>query len=237
MIRWGENLPGTVAMPAAASILPPPLHEGERLTRDEFMRRWEAMPDLKHAELLDGIAHLPSPAGFRHNLVEPRIVSWLVQYADATPGCEVGSDGTWLMSPDAVPQPDASLRIAAGGSSRVENNYLVGAPELAVEVAWSSSARDLGIKSDLYRRHGVREYLVVLAQENDVLWREVVKGRYRKIAPDADGILHSSVFPGLGLDTAALWSEDWPRLRASLDAGLATPGHAAFARRLRAARK
>lgn len=221
-------------MPAALPALPPPLRDGERLTRDEFMRRWEAMPDLKHAELLDGVVHMPSPVAYRHNYLVPRIAGWLLQYSDATPFCQVGSDGTWLMGSDSVPQPDLTLRLLSGGSSRLERNYLAGAPELAIEIAYSSAARDLGIKSDLYRRHGVGEYLVILAQENDVLWREVVKGRYRRLTLDAEGVIRSKVFPGLNLDTGALWREDWSQLRACLDAGLATPEHATFLRRLRA---
>ena len=48
-------------MPMAAPVLLPPLHDGDRLTSDEFIRRWEAMPDLKHAELIDGIVQMPSP--------------------------------------------------------------------------------------------------------------------------------------------------------------------------------
>ena len=219
-------------MPALAHNLVPALRDGDHLTRDEFMLRWEAMPDLKFAELLDGVVHMASPVSNSHGFFQTRITIWLGQYMDATPGCEGGIESTWLMAPDSVPQPDASLRIVDGGSSHVEKIYLAGAPELAVEVSYSSAARDLGIKSDLYRRHGVREYLVILAQENDVLWREVVKGRYRKLAPDAKGVIHSNVFPGLCLDTAALWVKDWPKLRATQDAGLATPEHAAFVRRL-----
>jgi hypothetical protein len=32
-----------------------PLVAGDRLTRDEFLRRWEEMPDLKKAELIGGV--------------------------------------------------------------------------------------------------------------------------------------------------------------------------------------
>ena len=32
-------------MPMAAPVLLPPLRDGDHLTRDEFMRRWEAMPE------------------------------------------------------------------------------------------------------------------------------------------------------------------------------------------------
>ena len=48
-------------MPMAVHISPPPLLEGDCLTSDEFMLRWEAMPDLKYAELIEGIVHMPSP--------------------------------------------------------------------------------------------------------------------------------------------------------------------------------
>jgi hypothetical protein len=33
----------------------PPLQNGDRLTRDEFERRYHAMPQLKHAELIEGV--------------------------------------------------------------------------------------------------------------------------------------------------------------------------------------
>jgi len=41
-------------MPLAAPVLTPPLRDGDRLTREEFLRRWEAMPDVKRAELIGG---------------------------------------------------------------------------------------------------------------------------------------------------------------------------------------
>src|SRR6516165_10737420 len=44
----------------------PPLLPGQRLTRDEFLRRWEAMPELKLAELVGGIVYMPSPLSLEH---------------------------------------------------------------------------------------------------------------------------------------------------------------------------
>ncbi len=38
----------------------PPLHNGDRLTRVEFERRYEAMPGVKKAQLIEGIVHMPS---------------------------------------------------------------------------------------------------------------------------------------------------------------------------------
>ena len=39
----------------------PPLENGDRLTRDEFERRYDAMPNLKKAELIEGEVYMPSP--------------------------------------------------------------------------------------------------------------------------------------------------------------------------------
>ncbi len=53
------------AKPAPPREVIPPLVDGERLTRDEFERRYDAMPDLKKAELIEGVVHMPSPV--RHD--------------------------------------------------------------------------------------------------------------------------------------------------------------------------
>ena len=42
-------------------VLPPPLKHGERLTRDDFERCYEAMPHLKKAELIGKIVYMGSP--------------------------------------------------------------------------------------------------------------------------------------------------------------------------------
>ena len=43
----------------------PPLENGDRLTRDEFERRYDAMPHVKKAELIEGEVYMPSPV--RHS--------------------------------------------------------------------------------------------------------------------------------------------------------------------------
>ena len=53
----------------------------------------------------------------------------------------------------------------------------------------------------------------------------------------ADCILRSKIFPGLWLDAQALLAGDGVKLMASLQAGLASAEHAAFAAELRNLRK
>lgn len=194
-------------MPSVAIALPPSLHEGDRLDSQEFLRRWAAMPELKHAELIDEIVFMASLVANDHSTAHYDLNGWLFTYGSQTPGCQGGTDGTWVMGPADMPQPDLFLRIlpAFGGQSTDAGKYAAGAPELIVEVSGSSVSRDLGIKVDLYRRAGVREYLTVQLQPRAVVWRQLVRGRYREIAADAEGVLRSRIFPGLWLDPEAFW--------------------------------
>jgi Uma2 family endonuclease len=70
------------------------LRAGQRLTVQEFLRRCEAMPELKFAELIDGIVYMPSPQTSDHGRAEFRIDTWLGVYVAGTPGCDGGSQST-----------------------------------------------------------------------------------------------------------------------------------------------
>ena len=113
------DLRETDPMSVAAPILPPPLRDGDRLTSDEFMRRWEAMPDLKFAELLEGVVYMPSPVSIGHSRFHLPLSTLLGNYIASTPGLEGRTDGTWLMGNRNTPQPDLALCILPehGGQS------------------------------------------------------------------------------------------------------------------------
>ncbi len=224
-----DRSPGTKLGISTAEQVSQPLVAGERLTRDEFLRRWEALPDRKFAELLEGVVYVPSPLSLSHGKQDAAVAHWLTHYAAFTPGCDTGIDATWLMLEDA-PQPDCFLQILPeyGGQSGVKRDYGLGAPELAVEVALSSAARDLGPKLRLYRAAGVQEYITVLLEESQVLWRRLVSGDYQTLDPGPDGILRSFLFPGLWLGPAALLRRDVPRLLDILQQGLHAPEHQQF---------
>jgi hypothetical protein len=98
-------------MSIAAPVSPPPLRDGDRLTSDEFLRRWEAMPDLKHAELIEGIVYMPLLVSLSHGDFHSPLVGWLHNYTASTPGCRVGVEATWVMGKRDVPQPEVELRI------------------------------------------------------------------------------------------------------------------------------
>ena len=215
----------------------PALVVGDRLSREEFLRRWEAAPEFKLAELIGGIVYMPPPVRASHSTSDNLIGVWLGLYANSTPGCEAGQNATWLMLDDA-PQPDAHLRITEerGGRSTIDDDYFHGAPELAAEVSLSSTSYDLNQKKDLYAAAGVREYVAVLGREREVRWHRLVGDEYQELDAGPDGIIRSVVFPGLWLNVEALLRRSSSDLLATLDRGLRSPEHAEFAEYL-AARK
>jgi Uma2 family endonuclease len=214
-------------------VRPPGLVTGERLTVEEFLRRWEELPDLKNAELIDGVVYVSSPVSLEHGRLDSRINWWLSHYAQLTPGCESGINSTWLMAGSA-PQPDVYLRIlpSHGGQSGSERSLGAGAPELAVEISVTSTELDLGPKMRLYQRAGVREYITVEPSGQRIVWRVIENGAYAAQALPPDGIVRSRVFPGLWLDVAAFWANDGAKMLAALNAGLASEDHRQFVERL-----
>jgi len=215
----------------------PPLENGDVLTRAEFERRYEAMPHLKKAELIEGVVYVPSPVRhLAHSHPHIHLVSWLGQYEAGTPGVQAGDNGTVRLDLDNEPQPDALLFIdpACGGQARIDaDDYIEGAPELVAEVASSSVSYDLHVKLRVYRRNGVREYLVWRVLDQEIDWFVLRAGQYERMPLDAEGLLRSEAFPGLWLDPAALLRGDLATVLAIVQRGLASPEHAAFVARLR----
>jgi len=211
----------------------PPLENGDRLSRVEFERRYGAMPALKKAELIEGIVYMPSPVRHcQHGAPHSYLMGWLVVYKAGTPGVQVGDNSTVRLDLDNEPQPDGSLLIdpECGGQTRISaDGYIEGAPELVLEVASSSASYDLHAKLHVYRRNGVREYVVWRVLDEAIDWFVLRDGEYERLAPGDDGILRSEVFAGLWLDPAALIRRDLATVLATVQRGVAGPDHAAFA--------
>ena len=90
-----------------------PLENGDRLSRVEFERRYQAMPEHQKAELIEGRVYIASPVRIIHG------------------------------QPNNEPQPDALLLIEDGQSQIDVDDYIQGAPELIVKIAASTASYDL----------------------------------------------------------------------------------------------
>jgi Uma2 family endonuclease len=200
---------------SAASASPtaiPPLETGDRLTQAEFHRRYELHPDLHHVELIEGVVYLPSPIRIeRHGEPQGMIIGWLATYVADHPDVRLSGPGTVILDGDNEPEPDAMLFLTpeAGGQARLNaKDYVVGAPELVVEISASSVSVDLGDKMRAYRRNGVREYIVWSTFDEQLRWFALRDGDFELLEPGDDGIIRSTVFEGLRLDVEALLKGD-----------------------------
>ncbi|HEU5115771.1 MAG TPA: Uma2 family endonuclease [Isosphaeraceae bacterium] len=230
----------------------PALRNGDHLSADEFMRRYQAMPHLKKAELIEGRVYVPSPdsdlAEWKQASMSSPVsyeghcsphfylAGWFFLFAAATPGVRGGVDGTVLLDLKNRPQPDGFLFIEprAGGQVRYSpDDYIDGAPDLVAEVAYSTASVDMHEKLQAYERNAAREYLVWRVEDRSIDWFVLRENRYQPLEKATDGIFRSEVLPGLWLDPEALLDGSLTRFNAVAQQGLASPEHAAFVEKLR----
>jgi Putative restriction endonuclease len=219
----------------------PLLNPGDRLSRAEFERRYEAMPNVKKAELIEGVVYMPSPVRLGHH-GDPHfsLITWLGFYRAWTPGVRGGADTTARLDAKNEYQPDGMLLIdpACGGQATIsKDDYVESAPELTADVSASTASFDLHTKKGVFRRCGVREYLVWRVLDEEVDWFAARQGNqgaddFERLAADSAGTIRSEVFPGLWLNVPALIGGDMPKVLAVLQQGLATEEHTAFLQKL-----
>jgi Uma2 family endonuclease len=218
----------------SARLTIPRLENGDKLTRAEYERRYHAMPNLKKAELVEGIVYVASPLRInQHGEPHADIIGWLSFYKAFTPNLQLGDNCTVRLDADNEPQPDALLRIKVGGQSTIsDDGYVEGAPELIVEIAASTVSYDLHQKLNVYRRNRVQEYLIWRVDDREFDWFRLTSEEYLKLDPDRAGIIRSQVYPGLWLDRSALLAGDLATVLAGLQLGIATSEHQDFVNKL-----
>jgi Uma2 family endonuclease len=211
----------------------PALNHGDRMSQEEFHRRYEAYPEGVKIELIGKVVHVASPMRTPHGLYSSELNLALGVYKASTPGVEVAEGITAILGEKSEPQPDLVvwLRPESGGQARVnDRQYLVGAPEFIAEVSHATRSLDLNAKKKDYLEAGVQEYLVVDLEGSELHWFHFPSKR--KLKPGKGGLWKSRVFPGLWVDADALFARDSAKLIAAVQQGVASNDHAAFVTRL-----
>src|SRR3954452_12290565 len=106
---------------ATRTEAPVSLESGDHLTREEFHLRYLARPDIKKAELVEGVVYVASPVRFdAHGRQHAIVVGWLLAYVATTPGVELGDNSTVILDDANEIQPDALLfRVSGGAGARL----------------------------------------------------------------------------------------------------------------------
>ncbi|MFN3927807.1 MAG: Uma2 family endonuclease [Pseudanabaenaceae cyanobacterium] len=207
------------------------LENGDRLTRDEFERRYGQCSHIKKAELINGVVFVASPVRVQHAQPHGQIMTWLGNYAVACTFVMLCDNVTVRLDGQNEVQPDALLRLdqSVGGRSQITpDNYIEGPPELIVEIASSSASYDLHDKKEVYCRCGVKEYLVWVVGENSFYWYQLVNQTYVQQLPCEEGILRSREFAGLWLNLPALLKGVMQPVMFTLQTRLGSPEYQKF---------
>ena len=89
---------------------PPPMRTGDRMTREEFERIYSQHPEIKRAELIEGVVYVSSAVRCRkHGKPHGQIMTWLGVDTANSPGVKCGDDSTVRMESVSEPQPDGML--------------------------------------------------------------------------------------------------------------------------------
>lgn len=215
----------------------PPLHSGDHLSRAEFRRRYALYPEIKKAELIEGVVIVGSPVHRQHGRPHFQFVSILGTYTAHTPGLVAGDYESVVLDEDNEVQPDLFVGIDStqgGQLTDAEKGPLAGVPEFIVEIAASSASYDLHSKFDVYLRSGVREYLVLLAYEREMRFFRLEDGEFREVLPDEDGVTRSQILPGFWFRSDWFWEGKMSELLQLVQEGLASREHREFAAKLAA---
>lgn len=225
----------TIIQPEPSARIPS-LEAGDHLSRDEFERRYEAMPNLKKAELIEGVVYMsPAVRWDFHAGPHAKLMTWLGTYWAAASGVSVGDNGSIRLDMGNEPQPDAAMiiRPELGGQARIDKDgYIEGAPELVAEVSASTASIDLHAKLRVYLRNGVREYIVWRVMDRAIDWFALRQDQYVPLPVQPDGTVRSETFPGLWLDIESMLDLKLTVVLKTLERGLQSDEHASFVRLL-----
>jgi Uma2 family endonuclease len=209
----------------------PTLAAGDRLDRDEFLRRYNALPDFNQAELIEGVVYMASPVSAKqHGEVHSMMMTMLGFYSIYTRPCVCGDNSTINLDSKNAPQPDCYLRLETefGGQTKIEDGMIVGAPELIAEISASSVSYDLHDKKSAYERNGVKEYIVWRVDDRKIDWFVLEEGSYKLLNQDKNGVYKSNVFPGLWIDSALLIAGKFAEALKVLNEGIHSQDHRDF---------
>jgi len=162
-------------------------------------------------EWVDGKAYVYMSATYEHQQIVDFLSRLVGLWAEAT------GSGAVLTAPYAMrAEPGGPARepdvvfVASERRDRLHSRYLVGPPDLAIEVVSPDSvARDRATKRAEYARAGIREYWVIDARPG-IRRAEffVLRDSQFVDAPAVDGVYRSAVLEGFWLRTDWLWDGD-----------------------------
>jgi Uma2 family endonuclease len=160
--------------------------------------------DGEPIELVEGRLVIMTPQGDLHWLVVVRLNRLLIE---AIPADEAVISVQGPLAVDELSEPEPDLYVAA--PEHAERRGLPSHASLVIEVAGSSRAYDLGVKSRLYASIGIPDYWVVdLAGRRIVVHRDPGTTGFGTVATSTDGVVRALQHPAVQVSVRDLLSVD-----------------------------
>lgn len=122
-----------------------------------------ALPEGKHAELIDGQIYYMSPPSWNHQRISRKLHQTIANYIDSNNGkCEaLAAPFAVFLNDDNINYVEPDISVICD-LSKLDDKGCHGAPDWVIEiVSPSSKPRDYMTKLFKYRTAGVREYWIV----------------------------------------------------------------------------
>lgn len=163
--------------------------------------------DFELREIIDGITTMSPSPFFPHQRIISKLFYRFSNYLeDNNLGIILSSPMDVVLEAGAqVVQPD--LLVVLNKNAHILQNYVMGPPDLVVEVVSPSSLHRDGVeKRNLYQRFQIPEYWLVIPEVQTIEVLTLQGGQYVCSSMAAmQGSVHSAVLPGLTIDTTQLW--------------------------------
>ena len=198
-----ENQIRKLAINSAGIVAP------AHLTYEEFL---EWADEDTYAEWVDGEVEMTSPVSNKHQDISrflTTILDTFVEFKDLG----IIRTGPFQMKLKNGREPDL-IFVAKNHLGRLQNNFLDGPADLAVEIVSPESAkRDREKKFAEYEAGQVPEYWLLDPLKDMASFYQLdTKGKYQTVALDAEGKYHSKAVPSFWLRPDWFWQNQLPNV-------------------------
>jgi Uma2 family endonuclease len=180
----------------------------ERMSFEEFC---DLINEDQKAHLIDGVMIMESPASNTHEDLFGFLHTILRAYTSRKKlGVVRGSRSLIRFSDYTGYEPDL-LFISNSKREKIKDQYIEGAPDLAVEIVSPGSRHlDQVEKKNLYAEYGVKEYWLIdpFPQTAEFFYNH--HGNWIQMPVDENGIFHSKTLTDFWLRVDWLFAEEFP---------------------------
>lgn len=170
---------------------------------------WLAMPEVNtFQEIIEGALIVSPTPGWDHASVLQNLNVLFHQAASSARARVIRQTPLGVrLSLHNVPEPDLLFIRKDRLRKLVVGSRVIGPPDLVLEVVSPTSVKmDNGAKFRLYAEHGVPEYWIVNPMQRSIAVHALTGDQYDLLSPNAPGLYHSRVLPGLAVSLDACFS-------------------------------